>query len=50
MTALPPIYFLHVWWARRPLLAARAAIVASILPETTDHRLLLKALGINGDP
>ena len=32
MTALPPTYYLHVWWARRPLVASRAAILASILP------------------
>jgi putative DNA methylase len=31
-SALPPINFLHVWWARRPLAASRAAIVASVLP------------------
>lgn len=31
-SALPPINFLHVWWARRPLTASRAAIVASLLP------------------
>jgi len=30
--AFPPINFLHVWWARRPLTASRAAIVASLLP------------------
>ena len=24
MTALPPTYYLHVWWARRPLVASRA--------------------------
>ena len=29
---LPPLYFLHVWWARRPLLASRAALLASVLP------------------
>ena len=28
MTALPPIYYLHVWWARRPLVASRAAVLA----------------------
>lgn len=49
-TALPPINFLHVWWARRPLLAARAAIVASVLPADTDHSLFLSALGVNGNP
>jgi len=31
-SALPPINFLHVWWARRPLTASRAAVVASLLP------------------
>ncbi len=30
--AFPPINFLHVWWARRPLAASRAAVMASILP------------------
>lgn len=31
-SALPPINFLHVWWARRPLTTCRAAVVASLLP------------------
>ncbi|MCX4763921.1 DUF1156 domain-containing protein [Streptomyces sp. NBC_01275] len=31
-TALPPSFALHVWWARRPLIASRAAVVASVLP------------------
>jgi putative DNA methylase len=31
-SALPPINFLHVWWARRPLTASRATIAASLLP------------------
>jgi len=31
-TALPPINALHVWWARRPLIASRAAVLASLLP------------------
>jgi putative DNA methylase len=31
-SSLPPINFLHVWWARRPLSASRSAVVASILP------------------
>src|SRR5207253_546 len=30
--AYPPINFLHVWWARRPLTASRAAVVGSLLP------------------
>ena len=32
-SALPPLYFLHVWWARRPLTVSRAAILASLLPD-----------------
>src|SRR5579864_3755280 len=35
-SALPPLYFLHVWWARRPLTTSRAAILASVLPAWTD--------------
>lgn len=31
-SALPPHRFLHVWWARRPLTASRAAILGSLLP------------------
>lgn len=50
MTALPPIYYLHVWWARRPLIAARAAVMASLLPADTDRARFLHALGIHGDP
>ncbi len=50
MTALPPIYYLHVWWARRPLVAARAAVMASLLPADTDRARFLHALGIHGDP
>jgi putative DNA methylase len=50
MTALPPIYYLHVWWARRPLIVSRAALLASMLSETADHDRFLHALGIHGDP
>lgn len=32
MTALPPTYYLHVWWARRPLVASRAAILGCPSP------------------
>ena len=31
-SALPPLYFLHVWWARRPLTTSRAAVLGSLLP------------------
>ena len=50
MTALPPIYYLHVWWARRPLVACRAAILASLLPSEADRKAFLLAVGIHGDP
>ncbi|MFB3789027.1 MAG: DUF1156 domain-containing protein [bacterium] len=50
MTALPPTYYLHVWWARRPLVACRAAILASLLPAEADRELFLHTLGIHGDP
>lgn len=50
MTALPPIYYLHVWWARRPLVASRAAVLASLLPADTDKQKFLHVLGIHGDP
>jgi adenine-specific DNA methylase len=29
MTPLPPIDYLHVWWARRPLVASRAALLGA---------------------
>ncbi|WP_076441603.1 DUF1156 domain-containing protein [Bosea sp. TND4EK4] len=50
MTALPPVYYLHVWWARRPLVASRAALLASLLPAEANHADFLQALGIHGDP
>jgi adenine-specific DNA methylase len=65
-SALPPLYFLHVWWARRPLTASRAAILASVLPAWSEglpkdlkaqftnresyHAWFLRACGIFGDP
>ena len=50
MTALPPVYYLHVWWARRPLVASRAAILASLLPADADRQKFLHVLGIHGNP
>lgn len=50
MTALPPIYYLHVWWARRPLVASRAAVLASLLPADADRATFTHMLGIHGDP
>lgn len=50
MTALPPTYYLHVWWARRPLVASRAAIAGSLLPADADRDQFVHLLGIHGDP
>jgi adenine-specific DNA methylase len=50
MTALPPTYYLHVWFARRPLVASRAAILGSLLPADADRGNFLWTLGIHGDP
>ena len=50
MTALPPTYYLHVWWARRPLVASRAAVLASLLPADADREKFMRVLGIHGDP
>lgn len=41
---------LHVWWARRPLVASRAAVLASLLPANADREKFLHILGIHGDP
>lgn len=45
-SALPPLYFLHVWWARRPLTPSRAAIVASLASANTDPDTFVRELGI----
>lgn len=50
MTALPPTYYLHVWWARRPLVASRAAVLGALLPAGADRDKFMHVLGIHGDP
>ncbi|MFU1632987.1 DUF1156 domain-containing protein [Aeromonas veronii] len=45
-SALPPLYFLHVWWARRPLTPSRAAIAGSLLPADTNVDTFIQDLGI----
>ncbi len=49
-SALPPIYYLHTWWARRPLVISRAAVLASILPAGADREKFTSVLGILKDP
>lgn len=50
MTPYPAPNRLHVWWARRPLVASRAAVLASVLPADADKDRFMHALGIHGDP
>ena len=50
MTPFPAPNRLHVWWARRPLVASRAAVLASLLPADADQEKFLHVLGIHGDP
>lgn len=62
----PPLNRLHVWWARRPLTASRAAVLASLLPAYSEnwpkqlksklptkdayYKWFLRLIGIQGDP
>jgi len=62
----PPLNRLHVWWARRPLVVSRAAMLAGVLPqwhkdwpsdllkkfpsEVAYQEWFLKFIGIHGDP
>uniref|UniRef100_UPI00047076DB DUF1156 domain-containing protein n=1 Tax=Candidatus Synechococcus spongiarum TaxID=431041 RepID=UPI00047076DB len=50
MTPFPAPNRLHVWWARRPLVASRAAVLASLLPADADRQTFLHMVGIHGDP
>ena len=50
MTPFPAPNRLHIWWARRPLVASRAAVLASLLPANADREKFLHVLGIHGDP
>lgn len=34
-SALPPLSFLHVWWARRPLVASAGTVLGSLMPAWT---------------
>ena len=50
MTPFPAPNRLHVWWARRPLVASRAAVLASLLPAGADRSAFMHMIGIHGDP
>src|SRR6516162_60876 len=45
MAKFPAPIRLHVWWARRPLTASRAAVLASLLPADFDRTLFERLLG-----
>lgn len=44
-SALPPLSFLHVWWARAPLAAANGVTLTALLP-VWDERLLERIDGL----
>ena len=44
-SALAPTTFLHVWWARRPLAASRAAVLASVLPADFPREIFERLMG-----
>ena len=46
----PPPNRLHVWWARRPLIASRAAVLGALVPSSISDQEFLDLLGIRGDP
>jgi adenine-specific DNA methylase len=48
MTPFPAPNRLHVWWARRPLVASRAAVLASLLPADADRAMFMHILEIRG--
>ena len=45
----PPVSQLHVWWSRKPLIAARATVAASILPSNTDRAEFITNIGTSSD-
>jgi len=44
----PPHWEMVFWWTRKPLISARAIIAGCLLPENTNPREFLKAIGIGG--
>lgn len=47
-SALAPHTYLHVWWARRPLTASRAAVLGSLLPADFPRDVFERLLGFWG--
>ncbi len=44
-SALAPHTYLHIWWARRPLTASRAAVLGSLLPADFPRDVFERLLG-----
>src|SRR2546423_1624592 len=44
----PPDKRFHVWWARRPLAASRAAVLASVLPADFPRDVFERLMGFYG--
>src|SRR5262245_16336521 len=44
----PPDKRFHVWWARRPLAASRAAVLASVLPADFSQETFGRLMGFWG--
>ncbi|WP_456466244.1 DUF1156 domain-containing protein, partial [Methanopyrus sp.] len=44
---MTPLNKLHVWWARRPLTASRAATLLTLVPEDADEDKLTRILGLH---
>jgi len=47
-SALAPHTYMHVWWARRPLCASRAAVLGSLLPADFPRDAFERLLGFWG--
>jgi putative DNA methylase len=45
-TAKPRTFELHYWWTRKPLVAARAAVLGALLPEDFDVQEFKRMLGL----
>ena len=50
MTTLPPTYYLHVWWARRPVGSEPGRRPGQPIAGTADRQEFLQVIGIHGDP
>ncbi|AAM02472.1 DUF1156 domain-containing protein [Methanopyrus kandleri] len=49
ITGRPPLQYIHVWWARRPLSASRAAVLTTLVPVDADEDELLEILHVGED-